>query len=228
MSRNSSTSSHDSLAMLKEGNARFVAGKPDGRHRDKARRMETCEHGQSPAAILVSCSDSRVPPEIIFDSGIGDLFVVRVAGNICGVSEMGSIEYAVERLRVPLLVVKGHSKCGAVRAVVNQEPVKGSLLSIAQRIAPAVKKIVDRKPELSGDNLVDECSKENVWQQIENLFLESAVVRDAVTLGHVDVIGAYYDLERGDVSWMGKHPNEYLLLNAVADFKPEAAAILRV
>ncbi|MCA1959226.1 MAG: carbonic anhydrase [Desulfomonile sp.] len=223
MGRNSSTSSHDSLAMLKEGNARFVSGRIDGRNRDRARRLETCEHGQSPAAILVSCSDSRVPPEIIFDTGIGDLFIIRVAGNICGPSEMGSIEYAVEHLRVPLLVVKGHSKCGAIRAVVKQEPVTRHFNSIAQRIMPAVKKVIDTKPSLSGDELVEECSKENVWQQIENLLLESSTVRNAVTYSYLEVIGAYYDLERGDVNWMGKHPNEYLLLNALADFKRETA-----
>lgn len=219
MSHQVGFTSHDALAMLKEGNDRYVCGKTVGPNRDSLRRRETSVQGQAPAAILVSCSDSRVPPEIVFDRGIGDLFVVRVAGNICGISEMGSIEYAVEHLHVPLLVVLGHSKCGAVTAVVKQEQVEGNLLSVAQRIAPAVTKIVATKPNLSGDALVDECAKENVWRQIENLLLESTVTRNAVTYGTLQVVGAYYDMERGDVSWMGKHPNEYVLLNAVADFK---------
>jgi len=226
MSHKIGSSSHDSLVMLKEGNARYVCGKTEGPNRDKPRRLETFELGQGPAAILVSCSDSRVPPEIVFDMGIGDLFVVRVAGNVCGISEMGSIEYAVAFLHVPLLIVMGHSKCGAITAVVNQERVEGNIHAIAERIAPSVRKIVDAKPGLTGGDLVEECSKENVWHQIEHLLQESFVVRNAANCGHLQIVGAYYNIEHGDVNWMGKHPDEHLLLDTVADLNIEVPAIV--
>lgn len=217
MSKTTRSSSHDSLVMLKDGNARYVMGATEGPDRDQPRRAYTSRHGQNPAAILVSCSDSRVPPEILFDRGIGDLFVIRVAGNICGISEMGSIEYAVEHLHVPLLVVLGHSKCGAVTAVVKQEHVEGNLLAVAQRIAPAVEKTVRARPGLSRDDLVEESARENVWLQIQSLLKESPVVRDAVNKDHLEILGAYYDIEHGTVTWMGKHPDEQGLLSSVAD-----------
>jgi carbonic anhydrase len=203
---------HDALVLLKEGNARYVCGKTEGPNRTKGQRLAAFEQGQHPFAGLVSCSDSRVPPEIIFDRGLGDIFVIRVAGNICGISEMGSIEYAVEHLQVPLFVVMGHSKCGAVSAVVNEERMEGNLSSVAQRIAPAVKKTLSAKSASTGPALVDECARENVWRQIETLIKESSVVRNAVADGSLEIVGAFYDMEFGDVNWMGKHPNEQALL----------------
>jgi carbonic anhydrase len=203
---------HEALAALKEGNARFVCGKTEGPNRTKKRRLETGELGQKPLAILVSCSDSRVPPEILFDMGIGDIFIIRVAGNICGVSEMGTIEYGVEHLHIPLIVVMGHSKCGAVTAVVKGEQVHGNLLSLAERIAPAVQATIAARPDLKGPDLVHECAKTNAWAQIEGLIRESPVVRKAAADGSVEIVAALYDIEHGDVSWMGKHPNQNALI----------------
>src|SRR5512143_4155712 len=99
------------LAMLQDGNARFAAGKPQHPHQDKARRVQTATKGQTPFATILSCSDARAPVELLFDQGVGDLFVVRVAGNVAGVDEIASMEYAADHLHTPLLVILGHSKC---------------------------------------------------------------------------------------------------------------------
>lgn len=214
--------SEEALAALKEGNARFVGGNVQGPNRSKDRRYSTVEQGQSPIVTLVSCSDSRVPPEILFDQGIGDIFSIRVAGNICGMSEMGTIEYGVEHLHIPLLTVMGHTHCGAVTAVVQEAEVEGNLLSLAQRIAPAVKKTVSGRPGLAGQELVDECAKENVFRQIETLIKECSIVRNAINHGMLTVVGSFYDLQDGDVNWLGKHPEERTLVKARSFARPAA------
>ncbi len=114
-----SLSADEALKMLKDGNARFVEGKATHPHQDAARRALTAGQGQHPVATVLSCSDSRAPVELLFDQGIGDLFVVRVAGNVAATDEIGSMEYAVDHLNTPVVVVLGHSQCGAVTAVVE-------------------------------------------------------------------------------------------------------------
>ena len=116
----SGISADEAMRVLKEGNARYVEGKLQHPHQDRARRALTAAQGQHPLATVLTCSDSRAPAEIIFDQGIGDIFVVRVAGNVAATDEIGSIEYAVDHLAVPLVVVLGHSQCGAVTAVRGQ------------------------------------------------------------------------------------------------------------
>src|SRR5688572_3946938 len=108
-----------SLMLLKEGNARYASGKSQHPHLDAERRSSTVSQGQEPFATILACSDSRDPVELIFDRGVGDLFVVRVAGNVAGISELASVEYGVGHLNTPLLIVMGHTKCGAVTAVVK-------------------------------------------------------------------------------------------------------------
>lgn len=216
MSKKSTVSSSDALAVLKEGNARYVCGKIEGPNRVKKRRVQTFEDGQSPVATVVTCSDSRVPAEILFDVGIGDIFVIRVAGNICGYPEMGTIEYGVDHLGIPLLVILGHTNCGAVTAVVQREEVDGNLLKLAQDISPAVERSVSARPMLRGAERVDEASKENIWFQIEKLFQESPVVKKAVASDKLMVVGAFYDILHGDVNWLGKHPDQTSLLQAGA------------
>jgi carbonic anhydrase len=206
---------NEALALLKEGNARYVCGKIDGPNRHKAQRTLTYETGQRPFAMIVACSDSRVPVELLFDRGVGDIFIIRVAGAVCGHSEAGSVEYGVEHLGIPLLVVLGHSHCGAVTAVVQGANPDGAVRSIIDRIAPAVAKTVAARPRLSGQRLVDECAKENVWLQIESLLSESRVVRNAVKEGTLDVVGAFYNIDHGDVSWMGRHPHEHEIIECV-------------
>ncbi|HUV35805.1 MAG TPA: carbonic anhydrase, partial [Patescibacteria group bacterium] len=136
----------EAFEALMAGNGRYVAGAPVHPRQTAARRAETAG-GQHPFAVVITCADSRVPPEILFDQGIGDLFVIRVAGNITGNAVVGSVEYAAEHLGVPLVVVLGHTHCGAVNAAIVGDGTPGRIAHIVGRIAPAV----DRARELPGE-----------------------------------------------------------------------------
>jgi carbonic anhydrase len=199
------------IALLSKGNARFAAGKPDYSHEGAARRAETAQ-GQHPIATIISCSDSRVPPEILFDEGIGDLFIVRVIGNIGSVDETGSAEYGVEHLGTPLLVVLGHTKCGAVTAAVTHAEVHGSIPPLLSHINPSVRTARHEHPELKGDQLIDEAIKTNVFHSIQELFTRSRIIRERIHSGKLKVVGAVYDISSGTVNWLGEHPKQSLLL----------------
>jgi carbonic anhydrase len=206
-------SSGEALKLLAEGNARHVSGKPQNPHRDGERRAVTASKGQQPFATVLACSDSRVPVELLFDRGIGDLFVVRVAGNVAGVSEIGSMEYAVDHLGTPLLVVLGHSKCGAVTAVAQNQQLPGSLPDLAALIKPAVEPLrAEQLDKHLGAGFIDLCIKANVWQTMAHLFAKSQIIRDRAKNGSVKVLGALYDLDTGKVEWLGPHPAQALLL----------------
>lgn len=194
-----------SLMLLREGNARFVSGKPQHPHQDAERRADVAK-GQEPFATILACSDSRDPVELIFDRGVGDLFVVRVAGNIAGLSELATVEYGIGHLNTPMLVVMGHTKCGAVTAVANGAELHGHLHALADKIKPAVDKTKAGKPD--PDELVPRCIQANVWQTIEDVIKQSSVVREKLAQGKVSIVGAIYDLEQGKVSWLGQHPAE--------------------
>ena len=137
------------LQKLMEGNTRYVSARLAHPNQTPARRAEVSE-GQHPFAVIVGCSDSRLPPEIIFDQGLGDLFVVRLAGHVLNDEALGSIEYAVEHLGTQLIMVLGHDRCGAVTAAVKEGDASGHLGSIMKAIAPAVKKAKDRPGDLLG------------------------------------------------------------------------------
>ena len=199
-------------ARLARGNARYVAGSSMHPRQDASRREITTTQGQHPLATIMSCSDSRVPVEIIFDQGLGDIFAVRVAGNVCNVDEVGSIEYGVDHLNTPLMVVLGHTHCGAVSAVVSGAEVHGSIPSLLDSIVPAVEKARREHPDLSNEDLVAVAVKENVWQAIEDLLQSSPAVRDRCAKGRVKVVGAIYDLASGRVQWLGEHPDMARLL----------------
>ncbi len=194
-----------SLMLLKEGNNRFSAGKPQYPHQDATRRTEVAK-GQEPFATVLACSDSRDPVELIFDRGVGDIFVVRVAGNIAGSSELATIEYGVGHLNTPLLVVMGHTKCGAVTAVAKGAELHGHLHVLAEKIKPAVEKAKAGTPE--ADELVPKSIQANVWQAIEDIIKESGEVREKLAVGKLSILGAVYDLESGKVTWLGQHPAE--------------------
>jgi carbonic anhydrase len=133
--------------MMIEGNKRYVAGKASHKNQDSTRRMDVTG-GQHPFAVVISCSDSRVPPEIIFDQGIGDLFVIRLAGNIVDDAALGSIEYAIEHLGTKYIMVMGHESCGAVKATVQGGEAPGHIGSIVKAIQPAIDSVrgrTDRK-----------------------------------------------------------------------------------
>ena len=141
-------SSAVALHKLEDGNKRFVEGKNTFPDIGAERRGKTAKNGQQPFATVISCSDSRLPVEILFDQGIGDIFVVRVAGNVCNVDEIGSAEYGVDHLGTPVLVVLGHSKCGAVSAVVQGAELNGNLPALLHGIIPAVEKVKRAIPML--------------------------------------------------------------------------------
>jgi carbonic anhydrase len=180
---------------LMAGNRRFVAGKPEAR--DVVSLRHKLASGQSPKAIILSCSDSRVGPELIFDQSLGDIFVVRTAGNVADAVGLGSIEYAVEHLHSSLLVVLGHQKCGAVSAACSGEKMPSvNLDAIVEKIAPAVTRA---KTYAKSDDLVESAIKENVHQSAHDLSANSEIIRHAVESGKLTIIEAEYELDTGRV-----------------------------
>jgi carbonic anhydrase len=184
------------LQKLAEGNARFVASKLAHPNQGGDRRTELAK-GQSPFAVIVGCSDSRIPPEILFDQGLGDLFVIRVAGNILDDIGMGSIEYAVDHLGTELVVVLGHGKCGAVSATVQGGEAHGHIGSIVKAIAPAL----ERAKGLAGD-LTDNTIRANVELVTNQVSSSTPILSKMVAESKIRVIGAYYNIESGKVDFM--------------------------
>ncbi len=186
------------LETLLEGNKRWVAGKlihPN--HCEESR--QSVMHQQEPIATVLTCADSRVPPVDIFDQGIGDLFVVRVAGNIIGDHTLGSIEYAVAHLHTPLVLVMGHSSCGAITAVAHGANLGGHMATLAPPIQTAIKRIKDNE----GD-LITNASKEVACQIARHIETSEPIIADYVEGGKVQVIAAYYDLQSGAVTVLPK------------------------
>ena len=211
------------LAMLKKGNERFVNGQSIHPHLDAARlKLAAIENqGDHAYATVITCSDSRVPVEAIFDAGIMNIFVIRVAGNVCDVDERGSIEYGLAHVHTPVLVVLGHTQCGAVTAVTHAvqghgHPLERNIPPLVANIAPAVKKAMGKFPELQGDAIIPKAIEENVWTGIEELFMESPATRELVKTGAVKVIGAIYDVGTGQVAWLPETRTEEILATVEA------------
>ena len=212
--------------MLKAGNERFVAGKPLRGHQDAARLQLAHVSNQADHAFatVLTCSDSRVPVETIFEAGIMDLFVVRVAGNVVKTDEAGSIEYGLAHVRTPILVVLGHTNCGAVSAVASQ--VQGNNLVLERNIPPllapifpAVHTAMHNHPEAKGAELVPFAIEQNVWQSVSDLFLMSPVTRELTASNKVLVKAAIYDLATGRVNWLPQDKVTALLQAAQQDPK---------
>ncbi len=179
------------LQSLLDGNKRFAAMKPAHPNQDKTRRDEV-KSGQKPFAIIVGCSDSRIPPEILFDQGIGDLFIIRLAGNIVDDTALGSVEYAADHLGTRLVVVLGHAKCGAVTAAAKGGEAHGHIGSIVQLIAPAL----DRAKDKPGD-LVDNAIKENARLVAAAISSSKPILSKMAEEGKIAVVPAYYDIDTG-------------------------------
>lgn len=197
------------IAILKTGNKRFVSGKTIQPHTDATRLALAGkeDQGDHAYATVITCSDSRVPVEILFDAGVMDIFVIRVAGNVLDVDEIGSVEYGLAHVNTPVLVVLGHTQCGAVTAVTNivqghGHPLEKNIPSLIDNIIPAVEKAIAGNPKVHGADVIPFAIEENVWQGIEDLFLKSPVSRDLVNKGKVKVIGAVYDVSNGIISWL--------------------------
>lgn len=181
------------LEQLLAGNARYVEGKPTHQNQDAARRTATAT-SQKPFAVIVSCSDSRVPPEILFDAGIGDLFIIRSAGHVVDDVALGSIEYALEHCGTTLVVVLGHERCGAVAAVVKGGEMPGHIPSLVRAISPAVE-MMRSKP---GD-LAENAMRSNVGLTVYQLKSSKPVIEEMVKAERVKIVGARYDLDDGKV-----------------------------
>ncbi|MFN0136839.1 MAG: carbonic anhydrase, partial [Phycisphaerae bacterium] len=185
----------EALRQLQIGHARFLCGKPDHPRAGSDRREDTFKGGQHPFAIFLSCADSRVPVEVIFDQGVGDVFVVRVAGNVTDKHQAGSIEYGVEHLHAPLVVVMGHRGCGAVAAAASNGHIEGNVGSIVDSIKPAVERAERANPGLKGDGLLAEAVKANVFLSVENLLKSSPMLSQLVKSKKLTIVGAVYDIE---------------------------------
>ncbi|MGC3958632.1 MAG: carbonic anhydrase [Verrucomicrobiota bacterium] len=207
------------LTLLKEGNIRYAEGKSFHPNIESSRRTELAAAGQEPMATVLACSDSRDPVELIFDRGVGDLFVVRVAGNTAGLSELATMEYGVTHLGTPVLIVMGHTKCGAVTAAVKGAELHGHLPSLISLIKPAAEKA---RISATEEDLVPRAIELNVWQQVENIFSRSALVREFAAAGKVTIIGAVYDIASGKVQWLGQHPE---IDRLVAEAKASVASV---
>jgi carbonic anhydrase len=203
------------LAKLLKGNERFVDGFSVFPHHDQATRTKTAIEGQKPIVSILSCSDSRVPLEAIFDMGVGDLFVIRVAGNIADPSEIGSLEYGAGHLGTPLIMVLGHTKCGAVTAVVKGDKVGGNVLSLIDNIQPAVQSAKVNFKNSSSEEILYQAIKANVWKSIEDILARSSEIRSLVKEGKVKVVGAMYDIESGKVTSLGVHNRQEQILRGV-------------
>jgi len=184
------------LQKLLEGNRRFVQHRPQYPDQSEFRLKEVAQ-AQHPFATILSCADSRVPPEILFDQGLGNIFDVRIAGNIATPEAIGSIEYAIAMLGSPLLMVLGHERCGAVTAAVQNKPLPGDISTFVEAILPAISQI-KKQP---GD-VVDNAVAENVRYQMDTL-ARSPLLNAHVQAGKLKIVGGRYDLDSGMVSLVG-------------------------
>lgn len=184
------------LNHLVEGNRRFVTGNLSSKDLGRDKREDLRVNGQHPFAVIITCSDSRVPPELLFDQALGDLFVIRVAGNVLDSVSLGSVEYAVDHLHTPLVVVMGHENCGAVHATVEGGEPPGSIGSITTLIQPSVDKI--RAMGIDGHELCEKAADENVKATLENL-TKSPVIKQLMDGGRLTLVGAKYHIGSGEV-----------------------------
>ncbi|ATQ85620.1 carbonic anhydrase [Moraxella osloensis] len=197
------------LEMLKQGNARFVENVQNPQSTLLASNALT--HVHEPFAIILGCSDARVPAEIVFDQGLGDLFVIRVAGNVVAPSQIGSVEFAAEKFGTKLVVVLGHSHCGAVTACVEtlinpDQQFSPNLRSIVDRIRPSVYNLHEiytaNGQDIDAQELINRGIKANVRMSVTQLKHGSRILEDAVNNGSLIIVGAVYDLDTGKVTFI--------------------------
>jgi len=203
-------SAADALERLRQGNRRFVADRARRGSGATAERRAEIAESQEPFAIVLGCSDSRVPAELVFDQGLGDLFVIRVAGNIVAPSQVGSVEFAAERFQTRLVVVLGHTQCGAVTATLEQlrRPASGqskNLMSIVNLIRPALKDLISRDGT-PDDELLSRAVRANVRWSADHLRRGSPVLEQLIQTNGLLVVGAEYSLDTGVVDFFDGVP----------------------
>lgn len=195
----------EALKNLKEGNERFVSDKCDTNLRNSSRRPELVAK-QEPFAIILGCSDSRVPAELVFDQGLGDLFVIRVAGNIVAPSQIASVEYCAETFKTPLVVVMGHTHCGAVNATLSElklplEERSENLRAIVNRIGPSVESLLETDLVNQPDELMRVAVRSNVRACVAHLHHGSKILEQLTISNGLEIVGAEYCLESGKVEF---------------------------
>ena len=205
-------SAKEALERLREGNRRFVSDIRDQDGRASQTRRAELAAGQEPSAIILGCSDSRVPAEIVFDQGLGDLFVIRVAGNIVASSLVGSVEFAAARYGTRLVVVLGHSQCGAILATLEelQQPTEGqsrNLRSIVDRVRPSVEALLDTDLKYDPEALVRHAVRANIRVSANNLRHGSEVLERLIQDDGLLIVGAEYSLETGVVEFFDGVPD---------------------
>jgi carbonic anhydrase len=203
-------SARAALELLREGNARFVSGLGSDTSSSTAQRRALPER-QEPLAIILGCSDARVPAEIVFDQGLGDLFVIRVAGNIVAPSQVGSVEFAAEAFGTRLVVVLGHSRCGAIQATLQQlarpsREQSRNLSSIVNRIRPAVEALIEHGPPRDLHTLEQLAVRANIRMSADHLRHGSEVLEQLIQKEGLMVVGAEYSLETGIVDFFDGVP----------------------
>jgi len=197
---------HEALERLREGNSRFVSStRGDNTIVSEPKRF-TLGEKQTPFAIILGCSDARVPAEIVFDQGLGDLFVIRVAGNIVSPSQIGSVEFAAARFGVRLVVVLGHSQCGAIRATIEEllQPAENqsrNLRSIVDRVRPSVEGLLRTELRNDMDTLIRHSVRSNVGVSVSHLRYGSPILENLIRHEGLQVVGAEYSLETGKVEF---------------------------
>jgi len=190
------------LDKLNQGNERFASGTPTHPNSNFMRRRETARKGQFPIAATLSCADSRVPIEMIFDQGIGDIFSVKTAGNIIDEVSLGSLELGVYKFEIPLLLVLGHTDCGAIRLAVDANRLSGSMSRIIHDILPVVEKVSAEYPGMEKEELVVKVTEENVRSVIKEIREKSEIIDERLELGTLVMKGGIIDLESGEIEWL--------------------------
>ncbi|MGD2140399.1 MAG: carbonic anhydrase [Burkholderiales bacterium] len=196
----------EALDRLREGNHRFVSGVRSLETLTSQMRRDQLVSGQAPFAIILGCSDSRVPAELVFDQGVGDLFVIRVAGNVVAPSQVGSVEFAAERFGTQLVVVLGHSMCGAIQATLEElgRPSRDqspNLRSIVDRVRPAVEPLLETELAKSPTTLMHHAVRANIRTSANHLRHGSQILEQLILIGRLTVVGAEYSLETGEVDF---------------------------
>lgn len=200
-------SAFEALERLRQGNHRFVTGEVDHEATANRRHQPNMATSQNPFAIVLACSDSRVPTELIFDQGIGDLFVIRVAGNIVAPSQIGSIEFAATQFGTRLVIVLGHNNCGAVIATLNELAKKDTLRSpnlraIVDRVRPAIEHILTENSDHEAEEVIDAAVRANVRASVNRLQHGSLIIENLIDDDKLQICGAEYSIKTGRVEFL--------------------------
>ncbi len=210
------------LENLKRGNARFISGQLIHPHTDAERRKLAAEHNPDlyTFATILSCTDPRVPVELIFDLGVMDACVIRTPGNSCGKREIDAIDYSTKHYSTPLIIIMGHNECELIKAALNEEAASDLPASIIDFVKP-VRKLVDRvreeNPHLRGKALADRCAEEHVMEAIRKLFNGSPYILEKAQQSKILVVGAVYDIKSGRVDWINHRRVWNLMRSIIAE-----------